>query len=98
MKTFRRDKLLRLAKKGNLVLIASYSYDDMYGSSQAEKEMPVAVNPADWRERSENVCYLRESDFDSNCGRAWLNENGTVCLVVHSNLNYTFRILSHKIL
>jgi hypothetical protein len=39
------------------------------------------------------VAYLHLFNFQSGSGRAWLNENGTVTLYVHSNCNYTFRIL-----
>ena len=95
MKTFRRDRLLRLARAGKLRLVGSYHFDDMYGVSQAvEEEMAVKVQPADpdwWKTRERGVCYVRPDEFDGH-GRAWLNENGTVTLIVHSNSNYTFRI------
>lgn len=94
MKTFRRDKLRRLVEAGRVECAGSYHFDDMYGESRdGAKAMPVAMKPADWHDMKEGVCYLTESDFTTNSGRAWLNENGTVTLIVHSNSNFDFRIL-----
>jgi len=92
MKTFRRDRLLRLVEAGRVRLADAYHFDDMYGASRTTEDMPVAINPADWHDRKEGVCYVHASDFNGY-GRAWLNENGTVTLIVHSNCNYTFRLL-----
>jgi len=93
MKTFRRDKLWRLAEKGKLVLVESYHFDDMYGATQTKKEMPVKVlSPGGSREVG--VCYVSKYEFEGY-GRAWENPNGTVTLYVHSNwtCNYDFRVL-----
>ena len=92
MKTFRRDKLRRLCESGRLVLVESYHFDDMTGSESTTKEMPVAILPKDWTNRKEGICYLHTSDFDSSCGRSWMNDDGTVYLKVHSNCSYTFGI------
>jgi hypothetical protein len=95
MKTIRRDKLLRLARNGKLVTVSSYSFDDMHGASRSKTERPVAIipegNPDWWKERKEGVAYLHASDFTGS-GRAWENPNGTITLIVHSNLNYDFRV------
>lgn len=93
VKTFRRDKLKRLVEAGRVQLAKAYHFDDMYGTSRTNEPMPVAMMPADWHDRKEGVCYLRDGDFNSQVGRAWLNDNGTVTLIVHSNSNYDFRIL-----
>jgi len=92
MAAYRRDKLLRLLAAGKLVVTDSYHFDDMYGASRLDKEMPAAVSPANWQDRKEGVCYILDCSFTGH-GRAYLNPNGTVTLYVHSNLNYTFRIL-----
>lgn len=92
MKTFRRDKLRRLCEKGKLELAGSYHFDDMYGASRTSDPMPVAMIPENRADCREGTCYLYASDFETS-GRAWENENGTVTLIVHSNCNYSFRIL-----
>jgi hypothetical protein len=93
MKTFRRDKLRRLVEAGRVTAVGSYHFDDMYGASRDKaKGMPVAIDPGDWKLRKEGVCYLFPSDFTSGCGRAWQNEDGTVCLYIHSNSNVDLRI------
>lgn len=94
IKTFRRDRLMRLAQAGKLRMVDGYSYDDMSGESRTQgADLPVAMKPADYRERQEGVCYVSEFYFQSGSGRAWLNPNGTVTLYVHSNHNLTFRIV-----
>ena len=93
MKTFRRDKLRRLVEAGRVTAVGTYHFDDMLGESRdTAKGMPCAIKPADWHDRKEGVCYLTESDFTSGSGRAWLNENGTVTLYVHSNSNFDLKI------
>src|SRR4029077_11734469 len=93
MKTYRRDKLRRLAEAGKLIAIGTYSFDDMYGESRTADAMPVKMIHADRSECRNGTCYVFPNDFESGSGRAWLNPNGTVTLYVHSNSNYTFRIL-----
>jgi hypothetical protein len=89
----RRDKLRRLAEAGRLTLTSSYSFDDMHGESRTEnRQIPVQMMPAD-RQTREGICYLFPSDFASGSGRAWVNPNGTVTLIVHSNRNLTFTVL-----
>ena len=92
-KTFNRGKLRRLVEAGRVTAVGSYHFDDMYGASRdTAKGMPVAIRPENWKDRKEGVCYLFESDFTSKCGRAWQNDDGTVCLYVHSNSNFDLRI------
>lgn len=93
-KTYNRGKLLRLAKAGRLVRVASYSFDDMYGESRTREgapEIPVRIirNGGEWKE---GFCNLYPSDFQTS-GRAWQNENGTICLYIHSNSNVDVRIV-----
>ena len=93
MKIYRRDKLLRLAEKGKLVLVGSYHFDDILGAERSDREMPVKVRSGDPNEpHQDGVCYVRRSEF-TNYGCAWENDNGTVHLHVHSNKNYDFRVL-----
>jgi hypothetical protein len=89
-KTFRRDKLLRLARAGKLVMISSYHFDDMFGASGTKKELPVKILEMD-ENREEGIAYVYASDFGGH-GRAYQGESGLVTLYVHSNCNYTFRI------
>lgn len=96
MQTFNRGKLRRLVQAGKVTMVSGYHFDDMYGESRSHKELPVAIvpehEPGDWRWRKEGVCYLFPSDFTAKSGCCWLNPNGTVTLIVHSNSNYTFRV------
>lgn len=90
-KTFRRDKLLRLARAGKLVMVGSYHYDDMMGYSGLKGELPVRVLEGE-EQRQEGFAYVYASDFEGDSGRAYQGDNGHVRLRVHSNCNYTFRI------
>lgn len=93
IKTVRRDALKRLAEAGRLVLADSYHFDDQHGESRGNEPMPVAIKPADDKDRKSGTCYLFKHDFESSSGRAYENPNGTITLIVHSNSNYTFRVL-----
>ena len=90
-KTLRRDALLRKAKAGKLVLVDSYHFDDMMGESRSNKEMPVAIRPEKFEDRKEGVAYLFEQDFKTKSGAAYLCDNGTISLHVHSNCHFTLR-------
>lgn len=98
--TVRRDKLLRLARTGRLVLVGSYHFDDQHGESGLGKgkELPVRFQGPDLKpwDRQDGVAYFKDSDFEGNSGGAYANENGTVHLRVHSNENYDFRVLTEK--
>ena len=92
--TYNRGKLLRLAKAGRLVRVASYRFDDMYGAEQTRSdaaEIPVRIiaRGSEWKD---GFCNLYESDFKSS-GRAWDNGNGTICLYIHSNHNVDVRVI-----
>lgn len=97
--TFRRDKLKRLILANRVVLTSSYHFDDMLGESRTAKEMPVAMTesgPDMWKTRKEGTCYLFPSDLSSKSGCCYLassSRTDLVTLIVHSNSNYTFRIL-----
>jgi|SRR5579872_2068623 len=85
-KTFNRGRLLRLAEQGRLESVSSYSFDDMYGASTSKKALPIRLMPEDRTQCQYGVFhYVWESDFKSGSGRAWLNENGSITLYVHSN-------------
>ena len=96
--TFRRDVLKRRVAAGKVVLVDSYHYDDMSGSSQYKgPPMPVELRVSyDGAFKKEGVCYLHTHDFDSSSGGAYVvskDEHGTVVrLRVHSNCNYTLLI------
>lgn len=92
MATFRRDKLLRLARAGRLVMVGNYHFDDLHGASRENVELPVRVKNghSDW---IDGYCNMSPGDFTSY-GRAWLNPDGTIHLHIHSNHNIDFRILA----
>lgn len=90
-KKFRRDRLLRLARAGKLVAVESYHYDDMHGQSMPNHYKPVHV--MEGGKHKDGSFNVHESDFRSKSGSCWLNPSGNVTLYVHSNCNYTFKIL-----
>ncbi len=92
MKAFRRNQLRRLVEAGKVEAVSTYHFDDMYGESRSFKPMPVAMKPAEWRDRKEGICYLTPHDFTAKSGHAWVNPSGTITLYVHSNSNYELRI------
>jgi hypothetical protein len=93
MKTFRRDKLRRLIEERRVEVVGSYHFDDMTGSSRdGAQGMLAAMMPADRTEVRDGICYLHPFYFTGS-GRAWENPNGTVTMIVHSNLNFDFKIL-----
>ncbi len=91
LKTFRRDKLRRLIEAGKVETVSTYHFDDMLGESRSHRPMPVAIMPADWHDRKEGTCYLRESEFATKSGCCY-ERDGIVTLIVHGNSNYDFRI------
>jgi hypothetical protein len=91
MKTYRRDKLRRLVEAGKVETVATYHYDDMSGERRSHGAMPVAIMPAEWRDRKEGVCYLRPSEFSTKSGYCY-ERDGIVTLIVHQNSSYDFRI------
>lgn len=98
MKTFNRGTLRKLVEAGRVRVVGSYHFDDMTGASRdSAKGMPAAIAPTPgpdaWKQRKEGVCYIYPSDFTASCGRAWQNDNGTICLYVHSNSNFDLQIL-----
>lgn len=93
MKTVRRDFLWRACKLGRLVLVAGYTFDDQYGAERTAEEMPCLPNPESVHDRRAGIAYFSTHDFKSGSGCAWENENGTYTLHVHSNANYTFKIV-----
>ena len=89
----RRDRLKRLVEAGRIEMVESYHFDDMMGTEQHQGQaIPVAMRPAEVRDRKEGICYLFASDFTSQSGSAYQEDNGTITLYVHSNCNYTLRI------
>ena len=64
MKTYRRDKLRRLAEAGKLEAVGTYSFDDMHGESRTTHAMPVKMIPADRSECRSGTCYVFPGDFD----------------------------------
>ena len=95
MTTYRRDRLRRLVEAGKVETVSTYHFDDMNGAERNRKPMPVAMKPADWRDRKEGVCYLTDWDFKSTSGSCYVRDasKGIVTLIVHGNSNYDFRIM-----
>lgn len=93
MKTFRRDRLLRLAKAGKLICVDSYSFCDMHGESRSSNETPVRVK-ADYNDHVYGYINLDEGDFSSSSGGAYYETETRIRLRIHSNLGFTFRIVS----
>lgn len=102
MATFNRGKLRRLCEAGRLVLVGSYHYSDGDrdgGQRHEGAPMPVRIRPADWHDEKPGICYVRADEFSGNAGMAYVSGKDTegrelIVLHVHSNSNYTFRVLS----
>ncbi|MDE2020434.1 MAG: hypothetical protein KGJ13_08875 [Patescibacteria group bacterium] len=97
MKTIRRDQLLKLAEAGKLIMVGSYHYDEMTGAETRNKELPVRVmhpRPDDHLSGfKEGFCNLRECDFQSHGGMAYMRDDNTVSLHVYSGRFYDFRLV-----
>ena len=96
MQTFNRGKLRRLVEAGKVVMVGSYHFDDMSGAERKTgQSMPVAMKPANWKDRKEGICYLHEWDFRTKSGCCYMNDpaNGIITLIVHGNCNYDLRIV-----
>jgi len=98
MKAFRRDKLKRLVEAGRVVMVGSYSFDDTLGADRTKgTEMPVEMDPGDFRLHKEGIVYMKDYLFEGKPGMAYENRPSVdgalfVHLKVHSNLNYDFKI------
>ena len=90
MKTVNRGTLLKLARAGKLVMVESYSFDDQAGASQSTRTLPVRIieHADQWQD---GFCNLFPHAFRGKAGRAWEEENGDICLYIHSNHNVTLR-------
>jgi hypothetical protein len=89
--TFNRGKLLRLAKAGKLIKVGSYHFDDQTGQEMTSNQTPVNVMQS-CNDFKEGCCNVFEHDFKTKSGMATQEESGLICLYVHSNCNYDFRI------
>ena len=90
-----RGQLLRLARAGRLVAVDSYHFDDMHGSSRTQgRETPIHVlAPGEWA--TPGLFCVHEWDFKASSGH--VRPDGRPdhwTLYVHSNSNYTVRVLS----
>jgi hypothetical protein len=94
LKTIRRDKLKRDIAKGLYVCKCNYHfaddarYDYISDENTAYKQINLI---SEGNKRDYDKINLRLSDFDSQVGRAWENADGSVTLVIHSNLSYDFK-------
>lgn len=96
METVNRGWLKRQMAAGNVVMVGSYHFDDLLGSSRSSTEMPTKFRKeGEPREYKEGLAEFSDFDFTSNSGRAyWENkEKGLVHLRVHSNYNVTLKVL-----
>jgi len=84
---------MKQVQRGNVVKVASYHFDDQDGQEITKSEMPCRIL-TDHSDFKEGYCNLYPSDFDSGSGRAWLNEDGTITLIVHSNCNYDLKLIN----
>lgn len=90
-KTVRRDKVMRDVMKGlyqakcDFRLTDDYAFDNATGFGKSEYKDAVVAD----RNGQQDVCPLPEYYF--KMASCWMNEDGTVCLNVHSNLSYTLK-------
>lgn len=96
IKTLRRDKLLRDLRKGLHYGMCNYRHTDDYAFDDSHNFgktnfLEVNIRTESKDPSKEGHINLWESDFRGSCGSAWINDDGTVTLVVHSNLSYDFK-------
>lgn len=48
----------------------------------------------DDRDFIEGAMNFKTHDFNGNCGKAWMQPDGTIFFYIHSNLSYTLRIVA----
>ena len=95
-KTVNRGWLKKQVLAGNVEAICSYNMTDDYKRDAANNFgktttfVPCRIKSG--FEIIEGCMNFYESDFRSKCGAAWMNENGTICFMVHSNRSYDLRI------
>lgn len=92
-KTFRRDKLRRLAIEGRLVCLGRYYSSS--GFQEAKTELPVAFH-SEGGSGAEGFVTLGPRTFTTKCGSAEEAEDGTVSLYIVSGVGYRFRILPEQ--
>lgn len=83
MKRIRRDVLRRGVEKG--------IYEAALNNYPEEKEWrPINIIET-CEDYINNFYNLYTDDFNSEAGGAWVNNDGTIRLLIHSNLSYTLR-------
>lgn len=107
MKTVRRDWIMRQIDKGNIEAKCTYNYtDDFYAWEDRNRNifstdwLPVRISrpkfDSSYRysdvDRIDGHINFMPHELKSRSGSAWWNEDGTITLLVHSNLCYTLRI------
>jgi hypothetical protein len=95
-KTVRRDKLKRDIQKGLYVCKCNYRYTDDYRYDNAtdfgaSDYKEINIMDENNRKHDYDKMNLWKDDFSSQVGTAWENEDGTVTLIVHSNLSFNLK-------
>jgi len=67
-----------------------YRADDAYNFGKTEKWVPAKFSESDCISSSDALT-LTPFSFRTKSGCAWLNEDGTITLIVHSNLSYQLK-------
>ena len=97
MTKMRRDVLRRKVAKGLMkarcthYLTDDYAYDNANGFGATEW-MPAVLMPEDsYKHSTEGTMSFIPFDFKSSTGAAWVEDNGTIVLSVHSNCSYELK-------
>lgn len=95
IKKIRRDVLKRKIEKGLMEAKCDYSYTDDYIFDNATgfgktgwMDARVSKGRKDFVQGKMN---FNDWDFSTKTGTAWINEDGTIDLIIHQNLSYTLR-------
>jgi len=94
MKTLKRNILRKMIERGELVAVDSYHFEDVLGESRGSatgKPVRIATSGTDCKN---GFCNIFASSLTSRCGSAWINEDGTITLYVHSNCSFDFKRIS----
>jgi len=92
MKTLNRSTLRNMINRGEIISGSSYAYDEMSGTTigNGENPRPVRFMEDDGNKDYQKFYYIWRTDLTTKSGRAYYNADGTITVIVHSNLNYTF--------
>lgn len=100
MTTIRRDKLKRDIEAGKMLCKSEFQLTDDYrfdlSNKFGETDWSECQVITDNKQFKTGIMNLWDSDFKSQVGSAYLKEDGTISLHVHSNSVYSLKYKNPK--